>query len=189
MTASNFLTSDVQVLTFPIAFTMLAPSSNSFLSLDSSADNSSHYLLNISTSGDNVLSSVTFSVISFRRTEITSNYQAYVDMLLVDYLAGIAINRGDVFLPDQYKYRNSIYGAISIHFLLNGSQTQPNFFYYNVSSDTTTTNTFGGLNHRIASCPAGYSFEPTAVTCIDVCPGSTFPDAASSICLPCHYSC
>ena len=176
-------------MAFPVAFQMQTPSLNSYFSINSTVFNSTHYSLNVSTAFDNILTKITYSVISFNKDFITNNNQAFVDIILGAYIGSASYNYGDNITTETYMYRNGVSGAVHVEFPLNGSQTQPNYFYYNFSSSPTSLAVFRGFNHRIPSCTGNLSlYEPSTVLCHDACPSGTFLDSGSQ-CTACHYSC
>lgn len=87
-------------------------------------------------------------------------------------------------------YHNGLSGGVDVSFHLNGSQVQPNYFYYNYLSFSNDTVIFRGFNYRVTSCPINLTYyQPATVLCHDLCPPYNYVNTTYNLCLPCHYSC
>jgi hypothetical protein len=190
MVNANYQSEDIQIQAFPIAFRLQAWSNRSSFSLNASLFNSTHYSLNVSTIDNDSLSEIAFSVLCFNRQILTMYYKVYVDLVLARIVGNFSTNLADVVTTDMYLYRNGIVGGVLVQFMLNGSQTNPNYFYYNYSSDSQSLVILRGFNHRVRQCPLGLDYyQPSTVLCFDLCPSYNHVDSANLLCEECHYSC
>ena len=115
------------------------------------------FWINVSKISNNILEKITYSIVSYDKA-ITNYYTIYIDNILFNIIGNGSYNYGDIVSDAKYLYRNGVMGACHIMFTLNGSLSQPFYFYYNYSSTTNNLIVFRGFNHRVRSCPSGYNY-------------------------------
>ena len=111
---SNYTNADTQVLAFTTGFQLRAHSGRSYVSINATISNITHYLLNISTISNNSLSMIDFSVIMFNRASIQANYTAYEDIMISNVIGSTSYLIPPVISSDQYMFRNCLTGAVHI---------------------------------------------------------------------------
>jgi hypothetical protein len=111
---ANYSNADTQVLAFPTGFQLKPHSGRSFVSINATILNMTHYTLNISTISNNSLSGIDFSIIMFNRAPIQANYTVYEDIMIFNVIDSKTQLIPPFISSDQYMYRNCLTGAVHI---------------------------------------------------------------------------
>lgn len=111
---SNYSNADTQVLAFPTGFQIKAHSGRSYVSINATILNITHYTLNISTISNNSLSALDFSIIMFNRAPIQANYTVYEDIMISKVIGNTSYLIPPFISNDQYMFRNCLTGAVHI---------------------------------------------------------------------------
>lgn len=186
MVNNNFTGQDIQFIAFPTGFNVLPKSGRSYFSINASILNATHYSVNISTIGNNILYEISFSLLAFNRGVIMANYTVFIDLVLSTLIGNSTAYVTPPFTPQQYMFRNCLAGGIHAEYPATASFV----YYYTMSSPANNFIIWRTFNNRVRSCPVNLTYyEPTSGLCYDICPSLYHANATSLICLPCHYSC
>ncbi len=111
---SNYSNADTQVLAFTTGFQTRAHSGRSYVSINATILNITHYTVNISTISNNSLLEIDFSIIMFNRASIQANYTVYQDIMISNVIGNTSILIPPFISNDQYMFRNCLNGAVHI---------------------------------------------------------------------------
>ncbi len=184
----NFSLTNTQVIVFPTGFQIAAQSGWSYFGINATLIDSSTYSVNISTSGNNILYFIDFSVIMFNSADISANYSVYVDIMTTSMVGNSTTYYPPVISPSQYLFRNCLTGAVDITFKVTGVAAV--WYFYNYSSTNNNYLVWKAFNNRVRSCPANLSYyNPTNSLCQDICEPYYYVNTTYNVCIPCAVSC
>lgn len=167
---------------------MIAQSGRSYFGINASVLNSTHYKVNISTSANNILNLLDFSIITFNSADIMANYSVFLDVMMSTVVGNTTYYTPPIISVSQYMYRNCLTGAIDINFNVTSVSTIG--FYYGVSTAKDDYIVWRTFNNRVRSCPANLTYyNPTSDLCQDQCAPYYYVNTTYNVCLSCAYSC
>lgn len=166
----------------------MAQSGWSYFGINATVLNSTSYSVNISTSGNNILYFIDFSIIMFNSADISANYSVYDDIMMTSVVGNSTTYYPPVISASQYMFRNCLTGAVDISFKVTGVALV--WYYYGYSSTNNDYLVWRTFNNRVRSCPANFTYyNPGTSMCQDVCEPYYNANTTYKLCLPCAYSC
>jgi hypothetical protein len=166
----------------------MAQSGWSYFGVNATVLNSTSYNVNISTSGNNILYFIDFSIIMFNSADISANYTVYADIMMTSIVGNSTTFYPPMITASQYMFRNCLTGAVDINFKITGVALV--WYYYNYSSTNNNYLVWRTFNNRVRNCPANLSYyNPGTSMCQDLCEAYFYVNITHKLCFPCAYSC
>lgn len=153
--------------------------------------NSSHYKVNLYTSGATTIQYYRFSLCIYDQTVVQQSEQTFV---LGDYVT--ALNSNWAALTITLPFKSNTNFMVALASMSYAGTAAFNFVYVTTGAGTCSgTSTFirykfGYWNYMYRTCPAAYPyFTQTTNLCYDVCPNNYWVDGIYNLCMLCSYSC
>jgi len=184
----NFSPSNTEIIAFPTGYQLVPQSGWSYFGINASILSNTKYSVNVSTLGNNILNLLDFSIITFNKADIISNYTVFVDLMTTKIIGNITYFTPPVIAGNQHMYRNCLAGSVDVTFNIIGVSIIG--YYYNFSSANDNLMVWRTFNNRVRTCPANLTFyNPSADLCQDMCAPYYYVNMTFKVCIPCAYSC
>ena len=142
----------MQIVAFLMGFRTTCSDYRSYISINASVLNATHYSVDMATIDMNRVTQLDFSILMFNRTAIMATYINYVDIFITNMVGNTQYIIGSSSPANQYLYRNQIGGATHLVFNLSTSLGYNGYFYFN-SSANDSFYIWKNFIHRKRVCP------------------------------------